>query len=301
MDRLSGLKIKGRILRNVLLKRFTSFRIGGIADFLIIPEDIEDMKAILDYLGKRGLSYLLLGGGTNILVMDEGVKEVIIKLPSTLNRIELLDGERVYAEAHVPLDKLLKFSVDNSLTGLEFLSGIPGRLGGAIRMNAGTYRGDMGGVVESITVMDRDGRIRTLPRDKLRFLYRELVLDEGEIILSGIIRLNKGDRREILRRIELMRYYRGRTQPLSYPSAGSVFKNPPGMKAGSLIEEAGLKGFRIGGAKVSEIHANFIINLGGARASDVIGIMKHIQQRVYEDKGIKLIPEIKIWGGNPLG
>jgi UDP-N-acetylmuramate dehydrogenase len=297
---LSKLRIKGRLFKNIPLREFTSFRIGGPADNAIIPKDVEDIKIILSYLNGKNIPYLILAGGTNILIMDEGVREVVIKLPSNLNEIEMIDDERIYVEAQVRIDRLLKFSIDRSLSGIEFLSGIPGRFGGAIRMNAGTYGGDIGSVVESIKIVDREGKVNTIYKKDFRFIYRELFINEGEVIIGGIIKLNKGNKEDIVRKIKEIRDYRKKTQPLSYPSAGSIFKNSSGLKAGKLIEEVGLKGFQIGMAKVSDIHANFIINLGGAKADEVIRIMKFIQRRVYEYKGINLIPEIKIWGGNPL-
>jgi UDP-N-acetylmuramate dehydrogenase len=238
---------------------------------------------------------LILGKGTNLIVRDKGVRGWVINLTQGMKKISM-DGEVVEAEAGLPLQRLVQYSIRKGLTGLEPFSGIPGTVGGGLAMNAGAWGAELKDVLLSMTFMKGDGEIVERPRSRLRFSYRGLSLPPSWIILKGRFRLKKGKKEEILERVKSYSVMRKRRQPLNYPSAGSVFKNPKEGPAGKWIEEVGLKGFRIGQAMVSHRHANFIINLGKAKAEEVIHLMEFIEKKIYEEKGISLEREVKVVG-----
>ncbi|MDY6854346.1 MAG: UDP-N-acetylmuramate dehydrogenase [Thermodesulfobacteriota bacterium] len=291
--------IKGDILINHPLKEYTSLKVGGSADLIVFPDDREDLIKIIRCLDEEQTPYFILGSGTNLLIGDRGVREVIISLSTGFNRLELIEGNKsplIFAEAGVSLVSLVRFSVDHSLSGLEFACGIPGTVGGGIVMNAGGRLGAFEDVTQSITILNHKGKLITKTRQELAFLYRKLHLAPGSIVLSAIFQLNKGDQPNIKNRIRKEINRRKETLPLEFPNAGSIFKNPEGKKAGKLIDQAGLKGTQIGGARVSDMHANIIVNNGNATASDILRLIEEIKTRVYQKTGVMLEPEIKIVG-----
>lgn len=280
---------------DVPMRTKTSFRVGGPADVLASPNDASELQRLVGYVKDKGLPFFILGRGTNLLVLDGGIRGVVIDLRA-FNTLEVTDGDVVYAGAGVPLPKAVYFAMENSLTGLEFAAGIPGSVGGAVVMNAGAWEGEMKYVVESVTVMSEDGDVKELKRESLAFSYRNLKLPKGTIVLGVSFKLKAGDKEVIKERIGHVLQARKAKQPLDSPSAGCVFKNPPAGPAGKIIDEVGLKGLQVGGARVSDLHANFIVNNGNATAKDILSLVEAVAERVYEKKGISLEPEIKIVG-----
>jgi UDP-N-acetylmuramate dehydrogenase len=290
----SGL-IGGKVLFDAPMRQFTSMKVGGPADCLLFPRDVVELRKVVQYVRRKKIPFLILGKGTNLVVRDKGVRGWIISLTQGMKKIHM-DGEAVEAEAGLPLQRLIQYSIRRGLAGLEPFFGIPGTVGGGLAMNAGAWGVELKDVLLSMTLMREDGEIVEKPRSKLRFSYRRLVLPPSWIILKGRFQLKKGDKEEILERVKSYSEMRKRRQPLDYPSAGSIFKNPEEGPAGKWIEEVGLKRFRIGQAMVSERHANFIINLGKATAEEVIRLMEFIEKRIYEEKGISLEREVKVVG-----
>lgn len=278
------------------LARHTTFRIGGPADVLAWPEDREDVAAVIGFARERGLPLTVLGRGSNVLVPDEGVRGLVISLERAADWV-CFDGRDVEAGAGYPLPLLVREAARRGLAGLEGLAGVPGSVGGALAMNAGAGGYSIGGVTVSVEVIDRNGRIHRLSRDDMVFGYRSSRLQAGDLVaLSARFRLSPGDPEAIVSVIERYGRRRRETQPLEHPNAGSIFKNPPGDSAGRLIEAAGCKGLRAGGAKVSERHANFIINTGGATAADVLSLMATVYRRVLDAFGVRLQAEIRLLG-----
>jgi UDP-N-acetylmuramate dehydrogenase len=290
----SGL-IKGRVLFDAPMKQFTSIKVGGPADNLLFPKDADELKKVIRFARRKKIPFLILGKGTNLVVRDEGVRGWVINLTQGMKKIKI-DGEVVEAEAGLSLQQLVQFSIQKGLTGLEPFYGIPGTVGGGLAMNAGAWGAELKDVLLSVTFMKEDGEIVERSHSRLRFSYRGLVIPPSWIILKGRFQLKKGEKKEILERVKSYSEMRKRKQPLDYPSAGSIFKNPKEGPAGKWIEEAGLKGFRIGQAMVSERHANFIINLGRAKANEVIRLMELIEKKIYEEKGISLEREVRVVG-----
>jgi UDP-N-acetylmuramate dehydrogenase len=269
--------------------------VGGPADTLIFPKDVDELRKIVQHAKKKNVPILVLGKGTNLIVKDNGVRGWVISLTQGIKRIRT-DGERVDAEAGLPLQRLVQSTARKGLTGLEPFFGIPGTVGGGLAMNAGAWGAELKDVLLSMAVMKDDGTLIEMDRSKLRFSYRHLDLPSSWIIVKGRFQLKNGEREEILDRIRSYSEMRKRTQPLDYPSAGSIFKNPKEGPAGKWIEAAGLKGFRIGQAMVSDRHANFIVNLGKARAEDLLHLMEWVEKKVYEEKGISLEREVRVVG-----
>ncbi len=287
--------IKGKVLFNAPMKRFTSMKVGGPVDALLFPRNVGELKKVVRYARKKSIPVMILGKGTNVIVRDKGIRGWMINLMQGLKKIRV-EGEVVEAEAGVPLQRLVQFSVQKGLTGFEPFYGIPGTVGGGLAMNAGAWGSEFKDILLSITLMKENGDIVERPRSKLRFSYRGLVLPSKWIILKGEFQLKKGKKKEMVERIKSYSEQRRKKQPLDYPSAGSVFKNPAGGRAGRWIEEAGLKGYQVGQAMVSERHANFIINLGNATATDVIHLMEWVEKKVSEEKGVSLEREVKVVG-----
>ncbi|MGB7572273.1 MAG: UDP-N-acetylmuramate dehydrogenase [Thermodesulfobacteriota bacterium] len=290
----SGL-IKGKVLFDAPMRQFTSIQVGGPADSLLFPKDVEELKKVVRYARRKKIPFLILGRGTNLVVRDKGVRGWVISLTQGMKKIQM-DGGVVEAEAGLSLQRLVQFSNQKGLTGLEPFFGIPGTVGGGLAMNAGAWGAELKDVLLSVTLMKEDGEIAERPRSRLRFSYRGLAISPSWIILKGRFELKKGKKEEILERVRSYSEMRKKRQPLDYPSAGSIFKNPKEGPAGKWIEEAGLKGFRLGRAMVSERHANFIINLGKATAEEVIRLMEFIEKKIYEEKGISLEREVKVVG-----
>jgi len=270
-------------------------KVGGPADSLLFPKDADELKKVIRFARRKKIPFLILGKGTNLVVRDKGVRGWVINLTQGMKKIKI-DGEMIEAEAGLSLQQLVQFSIQKGLTGLEPFYGIPGTVGGGLAMNAGAWGAELKDVLLSVTLMKEDGEIVERSRSRLRFSYRGLVIPPSWIILKGRFQLKKGKKEETLERVKSYSEMRKRKQPLDYPSAGSIFKNPKEGPAGKWIEEAGLKGFRIGQAMVSDRHANFIINLGKAKAEEVIRLMEFVEKKIYEKKGIPLEREVKVVG-----
>ncbi len=286
--------IRGEALYDEPLSRHSSLKVGGPADIYITPADLADLQSVLIVLGETTLPWLVIGGGFNLLARDGGFRGAVISL-KRLSRLEQLDDNRIVAEAGATNDKLVRFAAERCLTGLEYLIGIPGTVGGALCMNAGAHGEDILTRVETLTIV-REDDVRVKERDELNYGYRFLSLGPGEIVIAATLRMAVGKAPEIEERIEAHLARRRNAQGVSYPNAGSFFKNPQGKQAWRLIEEAGLRGYRVDGAQVSEVHTNFLVNRGGARSADFIELAGIIKDKVKEQSGIILEEEVRIVG-----
>jgi UDP-N-acetylmuramate dehydrogenase len=287
--------IAGRVLLHVPMKRFTSIKVGGPADGLFFPRDMNELRTVIRTARKRSIPTMVLGKGTNLIVTGKGFRGWMISLTQGLNRFQI-DEKVAEAEAGVVLQRLVQSSVRKGLSGLEAFFGIPGTVGGGLAMNAGAWGAELKDRVLSMTFMNEDGDLVEKSRSRLRFSYRNLHVPSSWIILKGRFQLERGNKEEILERIKSYSEMRRKSQPLDYPSAGSIFKNPKEGPAGKWIEDAGLKGFRMGQAMVSDRHANFIVNLGKATAEEIIELMDWVERTVYENQGISLEREVKVVG-----
>lgn len=278
------------------MSRHTSFKIGGPADALVQPSGTEEIGNIISICKHYGIEYFIMGNGTNLLVSDAGYRGVIIKLQKNMDSIRI-DGAQITAGAGVLLSQLASAALKASLSGFERLGGIPGTLGGAVYMNAGAYGSEMRDVVVSSTYIDADGNVGTVEGEAHQFGYRHSVYSSSDkMVVSAALQLAPGKYEEIKEEMNEYTKRRCDKQPLTFPSCGSTFKRPEGHFAGALIEAAGLKGYSIGGAQVSEKHAGFIINKGGATASDVLRLVEHIQSEVFKTSGVRLECEMKTLG-----
>ena len=284
------------IKRDEPMKKHTTFRIGGPADIFITPEDESQFLAAVRLCRQEGMPYYILGNGSNLLVSDSGYRGAVIETEKALSRLEA-DGETLKAGAGILLSALAKEALRLSLTGLESASGIPGTLGGGVVMNAGAYGFELKDVLESVRLLDREGNVRTVPAGELKLGYRYSTIPEtGSIVLEAALRLKKGDPEAIRARMEELAAQRKGKQPLEYPSAGSTFKRPEGYFAGKLIDDAGLRGFQVGGAQVSEKHCGFVINRGDATAEDVMELCRQVQEKVFQKFGVRMDMEIRKLG-----
>ncbi len=280
---------------DVPMKEHTYFKVGGPADILVEPSSKEELASIIALCSSEKMPYLIIGNGSNILVKDGGIRGVVIKL-SALDKIEV-QGERISAESGALLSDLSKMALEESLTGFEFACGIPGSVGGAVFMNAGAYDGELSYVIEEAEVIDKEGRIKKLNAQELELGYRtSSVMKNGYVVLEARFKLKKGDYNKIKARIDELTFRREDKQPLEYPSAGSTFKRPVGHFAGKLIQDAGLKGYTLGGAAVSDKHSGFIINKDRASAKDILSLINHVQQTVKDMFDVELHPEVRIVG-----
>lgn len=287
-------EVCGNVKPNEPMSKHTTFKIGGAADYYASPSSIDEVANVVELCKKENVPYTVIGNGSNILVKDGGIEGVVLNIAICDLEIE---GKTIKSGAGVLLSKTANAALGKSLSGLEFAAGIPGNIGGGIYMNAGAYGGEMKDVVKSVTYIDEDGSVRTATAEELGFAYRKSKFTGTKcIILSCELELDDGDYDEIKQRMNELAAKRSDKQPLSMPSAGSTFKRPDGYFAGGLIEQAGLKGFSVGGAQVSEKHAGFIVNKGGATATDVESLIKHIQKIVREKFSVELEPEVKIIG-----
>lgn len=278
------------------MKYHTSFKVGGKADIYIEPESIDELIKFICYIKGKNTPYFLFGNGTNLLVSDEGIRGAVIRLGDKMSSIGV-EGERIIAECGALLSVVSKLAAEHSLSGLEFGSGIPGSVGGAVTMNAGAYDMEIKDVVEKVEVLDTDLQLKVLDNKQMGFGYRKSVVSNNEyIVIKSFFKLKKGNSFDIKRKMEELAEKRQTKQPINFPSAGSVFKRPEGYFAGRLIEDAGLKGFTIGDAQISGKHCGFIINKGNATAKDVYNIIVHVQKTVYERFGVKLETEVKLLG-----
>ncbi len=281
------------------MMKHTSLRIGGPADLFVIPQNLPSLKNILIIVNRKKIPFFVLGGGTNILVKDGGIEGVTISLTS-FRKIDILSvhemNVRIYVETGAPLQRLVQYSKEDGYSGIEGLAGIPGSVGGAISGNAGAFGYEMKDVLISISTMDTEGNIKTRGVDNIDFGYRKSNIFSTDLLLSAEILLKKDSKEHVSARIEDFLKRKWESQPFSETSAGCVFKNPPGLFAGKLIDEAGCKGMKIGDVEVSSTHANFFINKGRANASDFIRLMDNVTQRVKEKFRVVLEPEIRIVG-----
>jgi UDP-N-acetylmuramate dehydrogenase len=274
---------------------YTTFRVGGRAEALCAVKDLLQLKALLSFLTKESVPFLVVGKGSNLLVRDGGLKGIALLLKGELEGVEEKEGT-IHAGGGLGLSELVRFSHKKGLAGLEFLAGIPGTVGGAVAMNAGAWGKSTGDAVTAVEILTGTGERITKSSAELRFGYRKAVLPAGSVVVKARFKGTPDSPEAVGERIRDYLERRKANQPLEYPSAGSVFKNPPDDYAGRLIENAGLKGKRIGGAMISDKHANVIVNVGGASAQDVLALMETARQRVREQTGIDLEPEIKVVG-----
>jgi UDP-N-acetylmuramate dehydrogenase len=295
--------LRGEMKLQEPMSGHTSYRIGGVADALVTPVDRQDLAALLQEMRDQRLPCLVLGGGTNLLVRDGGFRGVVISLKKMaaigiFREYRSLGGSFavIHVEAGAMLARLLSFSAERGLTGLEFATGIPGTVGGAVCMNAGTAQGEIGDIIDTVTLVAPDGELILRNREEMGFGYRTANIPADHVVSDIKIILRHGDAGQIKARVKQIMAGRKDKQPWGLPSAGSVFKNPQDESAGKLIESAGLKGLAVGGAQVSEKHANFIVNRGNAKATDVLQLMEIIKEKVLEMHQIRLEPEIKIVG-----
>lgn len=294
---LHGFLQPEQVLLHEPMKEHTTFKIGGNADYLIFPADVEQAAHILRLIARYEIPLTILGNGSNVLVLDRGIRGAVVKFNHPMSSIRV-EGERIVAGAGALLKDVSAAAADAGLTGLEFACGIPGSIGGAIFMNAGAYDGEMKNVADTVRTVDREGRIHTYSRDELDLGYRHSRFqDNGEAIVEVELCLEPGDSSAIRAKMDDFTQRRESKQPLEMPSAGSTFKRPKGYFAGTLIQETGLKGLQVGGAQVSTKHAGFVVNAtGNATAADVRGLIHEVQQRVYEKHGVMLHPEVRIIG-----
>ena len=281
------------------MKNHTTFRIGGPADALALPKTPEEVAEVVRFCHEHAQPYYVLGNGSNLLVSDEGYRGIVLQLYRNFNDIQV-NGEMITVQSGAMLAAVARTAYQNGLTGLEFASGIPGTIGGAVVMNAGAYGGEMKHVLREVTVLTKEGEVLAIPAKALELGYRTSVIPKnGWIVLGAVLQLKKGDPEQILARMEELKEQRITKQPLDLPSAGSTFKRPEGYFAGKLIMDAGLRGFTVGGAQVSEKHCGFVVNRRNATAADVWELICEVKRRVKEMTGVELEPEVKLLGDFP--
>ncbi|HDX9589416.1 TPA: UDP-N-acetylmuramate dehydrogenase [Bacillus pseudomycoides] len=287
----------GKVLENEPLARYTTMKIGGPADILVIPSNVEGVEKSLELVKKHGTKWTAIGRGSNLLISDNGIEGVVIRLGEGLDHLEVT-GTNVRVGGGYPLIKLSTLLSRQGLAGLEFASGIPGSVGGAVYMNAGAHKSDMSEILKRARVLFEDGKIEWLTKEELEFSYRTSVLQKKcpGIVLEAELQLKEGNRDEIIGIMQKNKDYRRDTQPWNHPCAGSIFRNPLPNYAGNLVEKAGLRGYQIGGAKISEMHGNFIVNTGAASAQDVLDLIAFVKKTIKEQFGINMYTEVEIIG-----
>ncbi len=292
---LASILTKEEILLDEPMRNHTWFEIGGTADVLVIPNSVDKLVHIIEYVRKKDIPTFLIGNGSNLLVKDGGIRGIVIKTDK-INGI-MVKEDTIVAECGALLEDISKKALDTSLTGFEFACGIPGTLGGAVFMNAGAYDGEMSFVLESVRVITKDLRVITLKKESLEMGYRtSIIKTENYVVLDAVIKLSPGRVEDIKEKIDDLTHRREERQPLEFPSAGSTFKRPTGHYAGKLIQDAGLKGYQIGGAQVSEKHSGFVINKDHAEAKDVLNLISYIQSTVMDKFNVELCTEVLIVG-----
>ena len=295
-ERFCEIVAEDRVLEQEPMARHTTFRIGGPADYFIELGNVDEIKAAVGICQEENLPWFVLGRGSNLLVSDQGYRGVILSIYKNFQNIDI-QGEILTVQAGTLLTTLSGKALDASLSGIEFASGIPGTVGGAVVMNAGAYGGEMKDIVRQVTVLDQEGVVRTLTGEEMQFGYRtSLAKKKGYIVLEAILELKPGEKEQIREKMQTLKAKRIEKQPLEYPSAGSTFKRPEGYLAGKLIMDAGLRGARVGDAQVSEKHCGFVVNTGHATAADVRELMRQIQEKVQEQFGVRLEPEVRFLG-----
>ncbi len=300
MDKIKVYNDLKKVCNNTLLdesmKKHTSFKTGGTADILVMPSDIEEVKNVLKYCKKNNIEYYVIGNGTNLLVKDGGIRGVVIKISYNMNKFEVRD-DRIIADAGASIIALAQVAYKNGLSGLEFACGIPGSVGGAVRMNAGAFKGEMCNIVEKTTYLNNEGNIVQIDNKAHDFSYRDSIFGHNPyIILQSVFKLQKGNIEEIKEKMEYNTKIRKEKQPLGTYNAGSSFKRLEGYFPGKLIEDSGLKGYKIGDAEVSTVHANFIVNNGNATTKEILELYSYVQKVVFEKFNVMLEPENQILG-----
>lgn len=283
------------ILEKEPMKKHTTFRVGGPADVLIQP-DTEELKKVIRLCAQQGESCCVIGNGSNLLIGDKGIRGLVIEILSVKDTLEI-DGDTVRAGAGMLLSKIAMEAAKAGLSGMEFAAGIPGTIGGAVVMNAGAYGGEMKDILVSVTVLDAEGELRQIQAEDLNLGYRRSnIIENHYIVVEAVLKLKQGETSEILAQMDTLKQQRREKQPLEYPSAGSTFKRPEGYFAGKLIMDAGLRGYQVGGAMVSEKHCGFVVNAGDATAADIRRLMQDVSDIVQEKFGVTLEPEVKMLG-----
>jgi UDP-N-acetylmuramate dehydrogenase len=285
--------LRGTIAVDMPMAKYTWMKVGGPADFYIEPADKNDLISIVEYFRERSYPWIILGRGSNVLVSDEGIRGAVINIENSLSAIHM-ENNLVFAEAGVRLTKFVDFCIQHELAGVEMLAGIPGTIGGAVAMNAGAHGGEIADHIVDVEII-HEGIVKRVQKDEESFSYRRSRFS-NDVVLGASFQLKSGDKEKLsaIRREFILK--RNETQPLEYPNLGSMFKNPPNTFAAKLIEQAGLKGKRVGDAQVSEKHANFIINLGNAKAADIMKLIDLVKRTVYQNSGLKLELEVKMIG-----
>ncbi len=277
------------------MSEHTTFKIGGNASIIAYVASREDIQCVVKACNDLGIRYIPVGNGSNLLVADEGIDACVIQIGNRFSQVKLIDGDTIYADAGASLMKICRFALENELSGLEFAYGIPGSCGGAAFMNAGAYGGEMKDVLLTCEHVDKNGNMGSLSGDELKLSYRHSAYYDNGCIITGLyLKLKKGNPSDIKAKMDDLIGRRKDKQPLEYPSAGSTFKRPEGYFAGALIQECGLKGASVGGAAVSEKHAGFVINKGGATCKDVLDLCRQVSDKVLEEKSVKLEMEIRV-------
>lgn len=295
-EKLETILPKERILTEEPMSRHTTFRVGGPAEYFLTVNTAEELRSVMACLREEGMPYFLLGNGSNLLVGDRGYRGAVVRLGGIFETVEAQDGT-IRAGAGASLALTARRAMENGLCGMEFASGIPGTLGGAVRMNAGAYGGEMSMLVRSVDIMDEQGNVRTLDHKEMAFGYRTSVIKSSPwTVLGASLVLEKGDREEIAAQMQRLAQQRREKQPLEFPSAGSTFKRPEGNFAGKLIMDAGLRGYSRGGAQVAQKHCGFIVNKGNATAADIVGLIREVAEKVQEKFGVTLEPEVIFLG-----
>lgn len=295
-QKISALFPNTELRFNESMEKHTSFRIGGPAEVMAFPKTAEELADILAATARQNITVPILGAGTNVLAPDAGLPGLVVCLKDALQGMEQLDDTRIRVYAGVTMTRAAVFAAERNLGGMEFAHGIPGTIGGGVYMNAGAYGGEIKDICESVDVMDMQGNCATVPAADMGFSYRHSRLEEeGGVVVSAVFKLTPKPCGEVRAMMQELIGKRKTSQPLDMPSAGSAFKRPVGGYAAALIDQAGLKGYRIGGAAVSEKHAGFVVNLGGATATDVKTLLEKVSDIVFERSGIRLEPEVRIW------
>ena len=294
--KLKNVITKGTVLTEEPMSRHTSFQIGGPAEIFVQPATGDEVRQAICLAKEEQIPFFVVGNGSNLLVSDDGFRGMIVQIGRNLQEISVEDNV-IYAQAGALLSRVSKTALEHGLTGMEFAAGIPGSLGGAVAMNAGAYGGEMKDILTDVEVLTPDGEIKTLSLEELDLSYRHsCIFEKDYIVLSVHLQLEQGDKTVIRNRMDELARARREKQPLEYPSAGSTFKRPEGYFAGALIQDAGLKGYTVGGAQVSEKHSGFVVNRGGATAEEVLFLIKQVQKKVKSRFGVTMEPEVRMVG-----
>lgn len=296
IDELKQILPQEAVLLDEPMSKHTTFKIGGPADCFVIPSTVEEAVKVIKIIHKYNMPFTMIGNGSNLLVMDKGIRGIVVNLNERFAKIEQKENI-LRVQCGALMADVSKFAGSCSLTGLEFAVGIPGSIGGCIFMNAGAYDGEIKNAVKSVTTVTKNGKLVCYTKEQAQFGYRHSIFqDNGDLILEVELELSFGNKEAIEAKMADLTQRRETKQPLELPSAGSTFKRPPGYFAGTLIDQTGLKGLTVGGAQISTKHAGFVVNIGGATAQNVLDLIAQVQKRVYEKHGVKLYPEVKMIG-----